>query len=158
MPPIMGAGAFVMASFTQISYERIVAVAALPALLYFLSVAFFVRIEAKRLELPPMENDGETLGTGQTLLVNTGDGTQFDSRGNYQVTLQVRYDGNIGNDQSVNFVTGGSLFLPGDFVLTSVDNAILTLYSVPEPYGLLLLAPGLAFIARRQRKKRGEVV
>ena len=63
MPPIMGAGAFVMASFTQISYERIVAVAALPALLYFLSVAFFVRIEAKRLELPPMESDGETLGT-----------------------------------------------------------------------------------------------
>ena len=33
MPPIMGAGAFVMASFTQISYETIVAVAALPALL-----------------------------------------------------------------------------------------------------------------------------
>ncbi|MEK6217456.1 MAG: TRAP transporter fused permease subunit, partial [Boseongicola sp.] len=63
MPPIMGAGAFVMASYTQISYEIIVAVAALPALLYFLSVAFFVRIEAKRLDLQPMENDGETLGT-----------------------------------------------------------------------------------------------
>jgi len=63
MPPIMGAGAFVMASFTQISYEKIVAIAALPALLYFLSVAFFVRIEAKRLELQPMENDGETLGS-----------------------------------------------------------------------------------------------
>ncbi len=63
MPPIMGAGAFVMASFTQISYERIVAVAALPALLYFLAVAFFVRIEAKRLGLQPMENDGETLGS-----------------------------------------------------------------------------------------------
>ena len=63
MPPIMGAGAFVMASFTQISYEKIVAVAALPALLYFLSVAFFVRIEAKRLELKPMDNDGITLGS-----------------------------------------------------------------------------------------------
>ena len=63
MPPIMGAGAFVMASFTQISYETIVTVAALPALLYFLSVAFFVRIEAKRLNLQPMENDGQTLGS-----------------------------------------------------------------------------------------------
>ena len=63
MPPIMGAGAFVMASFTQISYETIVAVAALPALLYFLSVAFFVRIEAQRLGLKPMPNDGETLGS-----------------------------------------------------------------------------------------------
>ena len=61
MPPIMGAGAFVMASFTQIPYETIVAVAALPALLYFLSVAFFVRIEARRLNLQPMEADGETL-------------------------------------------------------------------------------------------------
>lgn len=62
MPPIMGAGAFVMASFTQIPYEYIVAVAALPALLYFLSVAFFVRIEARRHNLPPMEADGQTLG------------------------------------------------------------------------------------------------
>ncbi|WP_106743827.1 TRAP transporter permease [Yoonia maritima] len=63
MPPIMGAGAFVMASFTQIPYETIVAVAALPALLYFLSVTFFVRIEARRLGLKPMESDGETLGS-----------------------------------------------------------------------------------------------
>jgi len=61
MPPIMGAGAFVMASLTLIPYERIVAVAALPALLYFLSVAFFVRIEARRLNLKPMPSDGETL-------------------------------------------------------------------------------------------------
>jgi TRAP transporter 4TM/12TM fusion protein len=63
MPPIMGAGAFVMASFTRIPYETIVAAAALPALLYFLSVAFFVRIEACRLNLPPLEAEGETLGS-----------------------------------------------------------------------------------------------
>jgi TRAP transporter 4TM/12TM fusion protein len=63
MPPIMGAGAFVMASFTQIPYETIVAVAALPALLYFLSVAFFVRIEARRHNLPPMPDEGQTLGS-----------------------------------------------------------------------------------------------
>lgn len=63
MPPIMGAGAFVMASFTQIPYEHIVVIAALPALLYFLSVAFFVRIEARRLGLPPMPADGETMGS-----------------------------------------------------------------------------------------------
>lgn len=48
MPPVMGAGAFIMASYTQVSYLTIIAVAALPALLYFLSVAMFVRIEAKR--------------------------------------------------------------------------------------------------------------
>ncbi|MDP2286458.1 MAG: TRAP transporter fused permease subunit, partial [Pseudohongiella sp.] len=49
MPPIMGAGAFVMASYTQISYLTIIAVSALPALLYYLTVIFFVRIEANRL-------------------------------------------------------------------------------------------------------------
>jgi len=48
MPPIMGAGAFVMATYTQIPYLDIVAVALLPALVYFASVALFVRIEAKR--------------------------------------------------------------------------------------------------------------
>ncbi len=53
MPPIMGAGAFVMASYTQIPYTHIVVVSFLPALLYFLSVAFFVRLEAKRLGLSP---------------------------------------------------------------------------------------------------------
>ena len=46
MPPIMGAGAFVMASYTGIPYATIVAVSVIPALLYFLSVAFIVRIEA----------------------------------------------------------------------------------------------------------------
>jgi TRAP transporter 4TM/12TM fusion protein len=48
MPPIMGAGAFVMAATTQIPYTQIVAMSVLPAILYFASVAFFVRIEAKR--------------------------------------------------------------------------------------------------------------
>lgn len=51
MPPIMGAGAFVMAGYTQISYQTIIAASLLPALLYFLTVFYFVRIEAKRLGL-----------------------------------------------------------------------------------------------------------
>ncbi len=57
MPPIMGAGAFVMASNTQIPYLDIVAVATLPAILYFLSVAFFVRIEAKKHDIRGMDDD-----------------------------------------------------------------------------------------------------
>ncbi len=46
MPPIMGAGAFIMASYTGIPYGTIVAVSVVPAILYFMSVAFIVRIEA----------------------------------------------------------------------------------------------------------------
>lgn len=63
MPPIMGAGAFVMASLTQIPYSTIVVVSILPAMLYFLSVAIFVRIEAKRQNLPPLPSEGVTLAT-----------------------------------------------------------------------------------------------
>ena len=51
MPPVMGAGAFLMASYTRESYLTIIGIAALPALLYFLSVAFQVRIAALRLGL-----------------------------------------------------------------------------------------------------------
>ena len=57
MPPVMGAGAFIMASYTQVSYVTIIGVAALPALLYFLSVAMFVRIEAKRSHAVKLEDD-----------------------------------------------------------------------------------------------------
>ena len=57
MPPIMGAGAFVMASYTQIPYFTIVAVSVLPALMYFLSVAFLVRIEAKKHRLRGLDDD-----------------------------------------------------------------------------------------------------
>lgn len=57
MPPIMGAGAFVMASTTQIPYEHIVTAAFLPAVLYFLSVAMFVRIEAKKQGLQPVKDE-----------------------------------------------------------------------------------------------------
>lgn len=51
MPPVMGAGAFIMASFTGTSYLNIIAIAFFPAVLYFLSVSFFIRIEAKRQNL-----------------------------------------------------------------------------------------------------------
>ncbi|MEO0394184.1 MAG: TRAP transporter permease, partial [Pseudomonadota bacterium] len=60
MPPIMGAGAFVMASYTQIPYTTIVTASILPAILYFASVAFFVRIEAKRSGVKPSAEGGAT--------------------------------------------------------------------------------------------------
>lgn len=53
MPPVMGAGAFLMANFTGISYLTIIAAALIPAILYFLSIAFFIRIRAMKLGLEP---------------------------------------------------------------------------------------------------------
>jgi TRAP transporter 4TM/12TM fusion protein len=48
MPPIMGAGAFVMAELLGISYWTIAAAAVVPALLYYLMVFSAVHFEAKR--------------------------------------------------------------------------------------------------------------
>jgi TRAP transporter 4TM/12TM fusion protein len=48
MPPIMGAGAFLMAEFTNTSYLHIIKIAIVPAILYYLSVLFFVHFEAKK--------------------------------------------------------------------------------------------------------------
>ena len=73
MPPVMGAGAFVIASSTQIPYLKVIAVSLLPALLYFLSVAYIVRIEALRLELDTSGRGApkvrEVLGEGWHFLI-----------------------------------------------------------------------------------------
>ncbi|UTW13190.1 TRAP transporter permease [Marinobacterium rhizophilum] len=61
MPPVMGAGAFIMASYTQIPYVEIVGMAALPALLYFMSVGFYVRVEAMRSHAHSVELDTRPL-------------------------------------------------------------------------------------------------
>jgi TRAP transporter 4TM/12TM fusion protein len=54
MPPIMGAGAFIMAQWTGISYLKIIAVATIPAIMYFVSVAYFVHIEALKHGITPV--------------------------------------------------------------------------------------------------------
>jgi len=57
MPPIMGAGAFIMAQWTQIPYLTIIAVAFIPSLMYFLSVAFFIHVRAKRRDIQPIPKE-----------------------------------------------------------------------------------------------------
>ncbi len=48
MPPIMGAGGFIMAELTGIPYSHIMLVAIFPALMYFFSVYLMVHYEAKK--------------------------------------------------------------------------------------------------------------
>lgn len=48
MPPVMGAAAFIMASYTGISYRNIIIMAAIPALLYFAGVFLGTHFVAKR--------------------------------------------------------------------------------------------------------------
>jgi TRAP transporter 4TM/12TM fusion protein len=48
MPPIMGAGAFLMAEFTNISYLKIIKAALVPAMMYYITVLIFVHYEAQK--------------------------------------------------------------------------------------------------------------
>jgi len=48
MPPIMGAVAFLMVEFTQIPYLTIISVAAIPIVLYYLTLFTFIHFEAKK--------------------------------------------------------------------------------------------------------------
>ncbi|MGD8366065.1 MAG: TRAP transporter permease [Desulfobacterales bacterium] len=58
MPPIMGAGAFLMAEFTNTSYLTIIKIALVPAIMYYVTVLFFVHFEAQKYGLmgQPKEN------------------------------------------------------------------------------------------------------
>ena len=57
MPPIMGAGAFIMAEITGIPYTDIAIAAIIPAILYFISVYFMVDLEAAKTGMRGMRDD-----------------------------------------------------------------------------------------------------
>lgn len=57
MPPVMGAGAFLMADITGIPYSQIIIAAAIPAVLYYTGVLTGVHLEAKRTGLEGLPRD-----------------------------------------------------------------------------------------------------
>ena len=57
MPPIMGAGAFIMAELTGVPYSQIVVAAALPAILYYVGIMATVHWEALKQNIGTMTAD-----------------------------------------------------------------------------------------------------
>lgn len=57
MPPIMGAGAFLMAEFTNTSYLTIIKISFIPAIMYYLTVLLFVHYEAQKYGLMGQPKD-----------------------------------------------------------------------------------------------------
>jgi len=57
LPPVMGAGGFLMAELTEMSYAYIMMIAIFPALLYFFSVFCMIHFEAKKQGLKGIEDD-----------------------------------------------------------------------------------------------------
>ena len=69
MPPLMGAGAFVMVELTGTPYSRIMAAALLPALLYFFTVWIGIDAFARRHHLPALS--AAERPSGRTVLVTS---------------------------------------------------------------------------------------
>jgi TRAP transporter 4TM/12TM fusion protein len=57
LPPVMGAGGFLMAELTETSYAYIMMIAVFPALLYFFSVFCMIHFEAKKLGLKGIDDE-----------------------------------------------------------------------------------------------------
>ena len=53
MPPIMGAGAFILATWTNISYVRVASAAVIPAILYYAALLAAIHFRAGRMGLEP---------------------------------------------------------------------------------------------------------
>jgi TRAP transporter 4TM/12TM fusion protein len=139
MPPIMGAGAFVMASYTQIPYLDIIAVSVLPAILYFLTVAFFVRIEARRLGLD-VESADDRPGTGTVL-----------RRGwHFVIPLAVLVTALVAGYTPVRSATAAiaavivvSWFTPDRMTPARCADAVVDAIRIMVPTAVLLVAVGL---------------
>lgn len=54
MPPVMGAGAFILATWTNIPYVEVAAAALIPALLYYVAVMMAIHFRAGRMGLEPV--------------------------------------------------------------------------------------------------------
>lgn len=55
MPPVMGAGAFIMSDITGVPYSEIIIKAAIPALIYFIGVFAGVYCYVRRENIPPVD-------------------------------------------------------------------------------------------------------
>ena len=138
MPPVMGAGAFVMSSYTQIPYLTIISVSVLPALLYFLTVAFFVRIEARRLDVPVEKSDGpstvEALKSGWHFIIPLAV---------LVVSLVVGYTPVRSATFAIFAVIVVSWFTGTPMTLGRCVDAMLDALKIMVPTAILLVAVGL---------------
>ena len=71
MPPVMGAASFLLAEYVGISYISLCAIAAIPAILYFIAIFVAVHFEAVRVGLKGLEPD-EDSKSWKWLLIHQG--------------------------------------------------------------------------------------
>ncbi|MEE2636953.1 MAG: TRAP transporter fused permease subunit [Acidobacteriota bacterium] len=62
-PPTMGAAAFLIAEFLQITYLQVISMAIVPAVLYYLSIVLMIEADARRLGTHAVDVDLPSVGT-----------------------------------------------------------------------------------------------
>ncbi len=72
MPPIMGAGAFILATWTNIPYVRVALAAAIPAVLYYVALLTSIHFEAGKTNLPASTGGGPSVLGRIHLLIPLG--------------------------------------------------------------------------------------
>ena len=60
-PPVLGAAAFLIAEFLKISYLEVIAMAAIPTLLYYWSIFAMVELDARKFGAKPVTVEGESV-------------------------------------------------------------------------------------------------
>lgn len=62
-PPVLGAAAFLIAEFLRVSYLSVIAMAAIPTLLYYWSIFVMVELDAKKFGARPVRVEGESVAS-----------------------------------------------------------------------------------------------
>src|SRR5262249_52462453 len=60
-PPTLGAAAFIIAQYLNISYFDVLVMVAIPTLLYYLSCALMVEADARRLNVAPVKTSDQSV-------------------------------------------------------------------------------------------------
>jgi TRAP transporter 4TM/12TM fusion protein len=72
MPPIMGAGAFILATWTNIPYVRVALAAVIPAILYYVALLMAIHFQAAKTNLPSSTRGGPSVLERLHLLIPLG--------------------------------------------------------------------------------------
>ena len=88
MPPVMGAGAYMMLEIVDppVTYLEIIRAALIPALLYYLSLILIVHFHARRMSIA---TEGAPVDTAQAA-AETGEAAQRVDRGGNRLRLRPR--------------------------------------------------------------------
>jgi len=62
-PPVLGAAAFLIAEFLRISYLEVLAMAAIPTILYYWSILMMVELDARKFGAKPVRIEGDSAWT-----------------------------------------------------------------------------------------------